>query len=110
MAEHKLIRHKRLHTSKRRDISRQSDEEFPHMIDPRAEEPCAVAACHELLVELRARLSDQARYLADQRAAGRTWRDLAAELGKSAEALRIQHRRAVRQAARQMRLEDLLKE
>jgi RNA polymerase sigma-70 factor (ECF subfamily) len=54
--------------------------------------------------QLRGRLTDEERYLADQWQSGRTWADLATELGTTPEALRKKHSRAIDQAARQLEL------
>jgi RNA polymerase sigma-70 factor (ECF subfamily) len=60
----------------------------------------------ELLDEFRKRLSDEERQLADRRALGQEWTDIAAELGGSPEALRKRLTRAVDRVARELGLEE----
>ncbi|MFO0868917.1 MAG: ECF-type sigma factor [Pirellulales bacterium] len=57
--------------------------------------PASMVADRELLAEVRRRLADDERYLAEQRAAGREWQDLAGELGVAADALRKKLTRAL---------------
>ena len=68
--------------------------------------PWQIVAERELIEKVRRHLSDEARYLAEQRALGREWADLAAELGASPEALRKKLFRAAARAVRQLGLED----
>ena len=53
---------------------------------------------------MRRRLTPEERYLAEQRALGRPWAELAAELGKKAEALRKQHDRGIDRVVRELGL------
>jgi RNA polymerase sigma-70 factor (ECF subfamily) len=68
--------------------------------------PSQEVAARELLDQLRQRLSPQERELADQRAAGRGWSEIAAERGVSAEALRKQLRRAVDRVAAELGIDE----
>jgi RNA polymerase sigma-70 factor (ECF subfamily) len=70
------------------------------------ETPSQIAAGKELLENARRLLSEEERFLADQRAIGRGWSDLAAELGKSPEAIRKQLERALDRVARTLGLDD----
>jgi RNA polymerase sigma-70 factor (ECF subfamily) len=70
--------------------------------------PSRIVANAELLAQVRARLEPRERYLAEQRALGRPWNELAAELADSAEALRKQLGRALGRIARELGLEDEL--
>jgi RNA polymerase sigma-70 factor (ECF subfamily) len=67
--------------------------------------PSRVACGRELLAEFRRRLSAEERRLADLRAEGRGWAELAAELGGTAQARRMQLARAVGRVARELGLE-----
>jgi DNA-directed RNA polymerase specialized sigma24 family protein len=58
----------------------------------------------DFLQEFRKNLSGQEQYLWDQRLLGRSWVDLAAELGADPDALRIRFNRALEQVSRQMKL------
>jgi RNA polymerase sigma-70 factor (ECF subfamily) len=69
--------------------------------------PSRLAAGRELLARVRQQLSAEERLLAEQRAAGRSWADIAAEQGTSAEALRKKLSRALDRVAEQLGLEEL---
>jgi hypothetical protein len=63
--------------------------------------PSQVAAGGELLREFRVRLGEEERRIADLRAAGCIWAEVAAELGGAADARRMQFRRAVERVAQE---------
>jgi RNA polymerase sigma factor (sigma-70 family) len=67
-----------------------------------------IVAGKELLEKVQQHLSDEERFLAEQRAQGRPWAELAVELGTSAEALRKQFSRAIDRVARKLGLYELL--
>jgi DNA-directed RNA polymerase specialized sigma24 family protein len=69
--------------------------------------PSQEVAGRELLEKFRERLSADERRLADKRASGRTWGDIAAEHGSTTEALRKQLARAVHRIAHQLDLEEV---
>jgi RNA polymerase sigma-70 factor (ECF subfamily) len=69
--------------------------------------PSRIVAGRELLREVRRHLSDEERYLADQRALGRGWADIAAERGERPEALRKRLARGMDRVARQLGLEEV---
>ena len=62
----------------------------------REPEPGRVVEWQDLLAEVRRLLSDEERFLADRRAEGREWPDIAAELGAQPDALRKQLSRGAR--------------
>ena len=64
--------------------------------------PCRLVAGRELLEAFRARLSEEERMLADLRAEGREWAEIAARLGGTAQARRMQLARAARRVERQL--------
>jgi DNA-binding CsgD family transcriptional regulator len=64
-----------------------------------------VVAGQELLTRFRQSLSDEERQLADLRSQGLSWADIAARLGGTAQARRMQLARAVERAARELGLE-----
>jgi RNA polymerase sigma-70 factor (ECF subfamily) len=70
--------------------------------------PSEQVSGEELLREFRRRLSEDERPLAEARAEGRDWKQIAAERGESPEALRKQLARAVDRVARELGLERLL--
>jgi RNA polymerase sigma-70 factor (ECF subfamily) len=67
-----------------------------------------VASDREVLHAAREHLGAVDRWLAEQRADGRQWADLAAEIGSTPEALRKKHARALDRVARQLGLDDIL--
>jgi RNA polymerase sigma-70 factor (ECF subfamily) len=86
-----------------RRVGRDSPEERQWVAaDP---SPSQQVAAREMLQEFRKRLSDEERRLAEQRAAGREWAEIAAERGASPEALRKQLARAVERVGHELGLE-----
>ena len=71
----------------------------------RQESPSQIVSGQELLDCFRAKLGAEERYLAEQRALGREWNDLAVELGQGAEGLRKQLQRAVDRVAQELGME-----
>jgi DNA-directed RNA polymerase specialized sigma24 family protein len=72
--------------------------------------PSQMVAGAELLQKFREKLQPDELLLADRRAEGREWNDLAAELGENGEALRKRLRRAVDRVARELGLEEMIDE
>jgi RNA polymerase sigma-70 factor (ECF subfamily) len=70
--------------------------------------PADEVAARELLEEFRRRLSQEERQLAEQRARGDDWNEIAAEHGASADALRKRLTRAVDRVAEEMGLGEML--
>jgi RNA polymerase sigma-70 factor (ECF subfamily) len=98
MARNKVIDHARRQQAARRDVRRleagELDDGALAGTDPT---PSRVASGKELLDMVRARLTEKDRYLAGERASGRTWQELADELGENADALRMRLSRALNQ-------------
>jgi RNA polymerase sigma-70 factor (ECF subfamily) len=67
--------------------------------------PSRQVAARDLLEQCRARLTEDERQLADRRALGREWADIAAELGGNPEALRKKLARALDRVARDINLD-----
>jgi RNA polymerase sigma-70 factor (ECF subfamily) len=67
--------------------------------------PSRVVRGREMLQLAMAQLSPDERYLADQRVLGRSWSELADELGKTPEALRKRFERAVERVSKQLNLD-----
>jgi RNA polymerase sigma-70 factor (ECF subfamily) len=107
MAHYKLLRQVEKRQAACRDCGRDLEGGFEasEPADSTAD-PSRVAAGRELLALVRSRLSEQERWLADQRALGRSWADLAAEAEENADALRMRHSRALDRVARQLGLDD----
>jgi RNA polymerase sigma-70 factor (ECF subfamily) len=90
----------------RRDYRReQAGAEQAPLFD-RGATPSQEVAGAELLVEFRRRLSPEERQLAEQRAAGLEWEQIAAQRGASPEALRKQLTRAIDRVAQELGLES----
>jgi RNA polymerase sigma-70 factor (ECF subfamily) len=107
MAHNKLLRQVERLRAGRRDYERcqEGGLEAGELADS-APGPYEVAEGRELLAQFLSRLSEQERRLADLRALGRSWKDIAGEVGGNPDALRIQLTRAVNRVARQLGLDD----
>ena len=107
MARHKLLRQVERLRADRRDYARCPEGGF-EAGEPAdsAPGPYQVAEGRELLAQFLSRLSEGERRLADLRALGRSWKDIAGEVGGNPDALRIQLTRAVNRVARQLGLDD----
>jgi RNA polymerase sigma-70 factor (ECF subfamily) len=68
--------------------------------------PSRQAEARDLLEQVRGRLTEEERWLADQRAAGRPWAEIAAAHGGSAEALRKKLERALDRVSQELGLEE----
>jgi RNA polymerase sigma-70 factor (ECF subfamily) len=107
MARNKLVRQVRRQRANRRD-GRRNEPDGARALEAVAvdESPSRHASGRELLREARTLLSREEWELAEQRAAGRGWAEIAAELGGTAEARRKQLARAVGRAARRLGLAE----
>ena len=76
-------------------------------IAAREDTPSQLIEAEDLLAAVRRRLTDNDRYLAEQRAAGRPWSELAAELHASPESLRKRLVRAIQQALEELGVESI---
>ena len=106
MARNKLADQARRQATNRRGrgMARVGTAEQVDVADPEAGPGTRVAA-REVLEMAWARLTDDERWLADQRAQGRPWADLAVEAGQTPEGLRKKHARALERVARQLDLD-----
>jgi RNA polymerase sigma-70 factor (ECF subfamily) len=100
MARNKIYDHARKHRAQPAHVELTPAGE----IADRRRAPDEQLANAELAAQVQERLSDEERYLLDQRFAGREWQDLAAELNSTAEALRKRLNRAVDRVARELRI------
>jgi RNA polymerase sigma factor (sigma-70 family) len=75
-------------------------------IASRTDTPSEVVSARELIQEFRSRLTEEERRVAEGRALGREWSDLAAEMGGTGEALRKKFGRAVNRVARELGLDE----
>jgi RNA polymerase sigma-70 factor (ECF subfamily) len=67
--------------------------------------PSQVVANTDLLERFRSRLSEEERRVVDLRALGRTWPEIATEVGGQPDALRMQHARAIDRVLRELQIE-----
>jgi RNA polymerase sigma-70 factor (ECF subfamily) len=107
MARNKVAHQARRQGTRRRDVRRVQGLDAEHL-EVAGREPTAsqVVAGEELLQQFRARLSNEERHLAELRAQGREWGDIAAELGGTPQAQRMKLTRAVERVAQELGLED----
>jgi RNA polymerase sigma-70 factor (ECF subfamily) len=108
IAQHKLADQVKQHQRECRDVRRvESGSPDERGIAAVASSPSEQVANQELLDEFRKRLSDDERHLAEQRALGRSWAEIAAAAGGSPEGLRKKLGRALDRIGRELGLEDL---
>ena len=108
MARNRLLDHVAKQTADRRDLRRRTEgEDALDDVVAVQPTPSQVATAKELLERVRGSMTDEERYLADQRALGRDWADIAGEIGGSPEALRKRLARAADRAARALGLDEV---
>jgi RNA polymerase sigma-70 factor (ECF subfamily) len=111
MAKNKLSCEVRRQTARRRDVRRTDagglDGAAVAAADPT---PSAHCAGRELLQEVRSRLSDEERRIADRRAGGDDWAAIAADLGGTPDGRRMQLARALDRVTEQLGLDEPDKE
>jgi RNA polymerase sigma-70 factor (ECF subfamily) len=107
MARNKLASEARRQSRQRRDHRRAagSAEELKRVADT-TPSPSQLLAGRELLEQFYQHLSDEERELADLRGQGLGWEEIAARLGGTAQARRMQLARAADRVARQLGLEE----
>jgi RNA polymerase sigma-70 factor (ECF subfamily) len=107
MARNKLRDKARQQTAQRRDQRRlgTGDPAALDAVPDSADSPSQIIAGRELLERVRGELSDEERFLAEQRALGHEWAAIAAEVGGSPEALRKKLERAIERVMRRLGLE-----
>ena len=105
MTRNKVVDATRRQRAQRRDHRRATSLETVDLAT-KAPSPSEIVEERELLALFRDRLSPEERQLADLRAAGREWAEIARELGGSAEARRKQLTRAISRVSQELGLED----
>ncbi len=107
MAHNRLRNHVRDQHAARRDVRRlQEGSELVETIAAPQESPSAAVAGEELLQRARALLTEEERRLAEQRAEGRRWEEIAQALGADPDVLRKRLARALDRITRQLGLEE----
>lgn len=93
--------------AQRRDIRRQGTSADEAVVVPdQASDPSEQASAKELLEKVRSRLNEDDRYLAEQRALGRSWKEIAEEVGGTDESLRKKLTRALNQVMMELGLDE----
>jgi RNA polymerase sigma-70 factor (ECF subfamily) len=110
MARHKLAHEIHKQQSKRRDV-RRVQHEGPEEVNVAGSDPTPSEVCagQELLQELRRKLTEEERTIADRRAIGHGWAAIAAELGGTPNGRRVQLARALDRVTQQLGLQDSLR-
>ena len=106
MAHNKLNDQARRHHAQRRDARRQ-EVGTPELLAEQpdnASSPSQIVAGRELLDLVRQELTEEERFLADQRALGRDWADIAAEHGGTPDRLRMKLHRAIERVTEKLDL------
>jgi ECF sigma factor len=107
MVRNKVAYHARRHKTKSRDYRRnQGIDPEQWQVAAADPSPSQVVAGRELLQEFRQRLTEDERRLADLRSQGQGWADIAAELGGTAQARRMQLARAVERVVAELGLDE----
>jgi RNA polymerase sigma-70 factor (ECF subfamily) len=108
MARNKLDEKVRKEHRQRRDSRRREGNGDELLAEhPGGLAPDRVASGKELLQMVRMALTEKERQLADLRAEGLTWPEVAARVGGEAQALRRQHTRALDRIAMQLGLDEV---
>jgi RNA polymerase sigma-70 factor (ECF subfamily) len=104
MTRHKLAHQEQKHRALRRDFRRAEGHDAASLEGRTAEaaSPSRLVAGRELWEEYRRRLSDEERAVADLRAQGYEWSEIAARMGGTAQARRKQLARAINRVEEQL--------
>lgn len=101
MARNKVASSIRMHSRHRRDVRRaDANEEALHHAQSNAPAPLEALEQEELLTMLQQGLSTEEREIADHRAHGRTWEEIALRMGGSPQARRMHLVRGVARIAK----------
>ncbi len=95
-------------TAKRRDLRRDSNDvgiDVGVAVD-QASDPTEQASAKEILEKVRSRLNDEERHLAEQRALGKPWKEIAEEVGGTDVALRKKLTRALNRVMSELGLDE----
>lgn len=106
MTRNKVVDATRRQRAQRRDHRRATSIESMD-VEARTPSPSAVVEGRELLAVFRDRLSADERQLADLRAQGQEWADIAKEVGGTPDARRKQLTRAIARVSRELGLDEL---
>jgi RNA polymerase sigma-70 factor (ECF subfamily) len=108
MAERRLINHVHKQQAQKRDVRRQQtgDGEELDFLDhgPTASR---IVAGRDLLEQVRSRLTPAESLIADRRAEGQSWQEIAEELGDKPDAVRMRFSRATKRIMESLGIESL---
>jgi RNA polymerase sigma-70 factor (ECF subfamily) len=108
MARNKVAsRARKADVVRREEWNTDSWSKYKHLLISKAPGPGCEAAWRELLEAVRAALTDDERRLSDLRIEGRTWVEIAAELGGQPDSLRIKLARGLGRVSERLGLEAL---
>jgi RNA polymerase sigma-70 factor (ECF subfamily) len=106
MAKNRLLNHIERQHSQKRDVRRQTSIDSANIDFADTEPtPSRILASRELLDQARRQLSQQEALIAERRAEGRSWNQIADELHDKPDAVRIRFSRAVKRVAEKLRIE-----
>jgi RNA polymerase sigma-70 factor (ECF subfamily) len=107
MARNKLTDQIRRETTERRGKGKSQHVEIDQLDTPGASPTASrVASAREALEAAWSRLAPDERWIAEERASGRPWAELAAEAGTTPEAIRKKHARALDRVSRELGLDE----
>jgi len=106
MAQNKMAMQARYHHSQKRDSRKDAGADAMEGLRGDEPGPERVVAGRELLEAVRGRLGDEERRLADLRGQGRSWPEIAAEVGGNVEAVRKRLTRALDRVAAELGLDS----
>jgi RNA polymerase sigma factor (sigma-70 family) len=106
VSQHRLIDQARRAKATRRDPGRIDDVDVEQIHGP-TETPSKIVELRELIEIFRAKLSDEERALWEARRAGQSWDEIARGTGRTPDALRRQHDRALDRVADEIGLDRL---
>ena len=106
MARHRLVDHAVRQQAARRDHRRVEPFRNGANVIDYGPSPSDVVSGKELLEAFQRKLSARERHLADQRAMGRSWAEIADGVGGEPDALRVQLKRAVDRVTRELGIES----
>lgn len=103
MARHRVIHHAKRQKADRRDERRTVGASIDNLpLAAEADTPSIVVAAEELLAQFQESLSNAEWLIAGQRREGRSWKEIAAGLGRSSEAVRKAHGRSLQRIAEEL--------
>jgi RNA polymerase sigma-70 factor (ECF subfamily) len=107
MARHKLAHAGRREHTQKRDAGRNKSDPVEDLSLPGGEAtPSRVVAGREMLEQIRKRLNDEERRVAELRAVGHSWGEIAEQMGGTADGRRMQLTRALDRVSIELGLED----